>query len=113
MSFKSGSAFTKVYKSSDHFLKAMKRNSSWDRIYSAEGKAAAELLELLMISGSLIVTGAAVGAKVGAYAGPNGVAIGALIGAGVGAVGAAVVVTWYVKVRKHRDGSIEATFTPA
>lgn len=83
-------------------------------MYTAEGKVAQEILELMLISGTLIMGSASVGSQIGLLAGgPKGAAIGTIVGAGVGLIGSILVVNWYVKVVINHDGTVRATFAPS
>jgi len=114
MSFNDGKKFSRRYKSIDHLARALERNHDGSRLYTAEGKAAFELLELLAFSGTVTMTLAVSGAKIGfMIGGPKGAAIGAGVGVLVGFAGSALVVQWYVEVKKHRSGEVTAIFTPA
>jgi hypothetical protein len=112
MSFSDGSEFERQYGSLESLKRALKRQLKQGHSFSAEGMAAIELLEIVGGGIALTTAAAAAGAKIGMYFGPKGVAIGALIGTSIGLITTYYAAEWYVSIKRHRDGSITAVFTP-
>lgn len=115
MSFKSNKPFKRRYKSMKHLENAIHRNQQWNRVFSPQGKIAAEVLELVAISAVTITSMSAAGLKIGGWiGGPKGAAIGAGVGATVGAVATLFIANWYIKVDPPEpDGSVTVRYCPA
>lgn len=112
MSFRKGEEFSKRYQSLKSLQDALRRHQSKGYTFTAEGKAALELLEIIGTGVVLTGTAALTGAKIGSLMGPHGAGIGAAVGAAVGIAATFYAAEWYVTVVRHRNGTVTATFHP-
>ena len=113
MSFRNGESFSNTYPSTAAATRALKSANNRGLELSPQGTRAKEMFELIGIATVTTFGCAAIGARVGAFFGPEGVPIGAAGGALVGLGASYFILDWYVSATLHRDGSVTIAYTPA